>query len=72
MCVSVGGLFTMKELAKFWLGEGTQELRFVFQDFLRLLVPRELFKTFDGDQVTPHLAGQGGRENSLGLPYQRW
>lgn len=30
VCVSVGGLFTMKKLAKFWLGEGAQELRFVF------------------------------------------
>lgn len=54
------------ELAKFWLDRGSRNKSLSFQGFLKLLIPRESFKTSGGEQrMTPHLAGQGGTEEKL-------
>lgn len=54
------------ELTKFWLDRGSRNKSLSFQGFLKLLIPRESFKTSGGEQrMTPHLAGQGGTEEKL-------
>lgn len=54
LCVSFGGLFTMKV-------NGTGKVLGRWEDpGTRLLVPSERFRTFDEEQVIPHLPGQGG------------